>query len=147
MNGAKTCQGRRNLAGDRPRAALRKPCGLSADVVWPCVGDELEFAPDAGSFPRGPALGGFSSGAPEPARASLLAPGRSRRSSVVDSDGQRQQQLRPGAYPCSFPGESGNDELRCLQVLLVERSSPVWAESFRIASEGDVADCSHCSYL
>lgn len=45
---------------------------------------------------------------------------------MVDSDGQGQQQLRPGSYPCSFPGESGNDELRCLQVLLVEGSSPVW---------------------
>lgn len=45
---------------------------------------------------------------------------------MVDSDGQWQQQLRPGSYPCSFSGESGNDELRCLQVILVERSSPVW---------------------
>ena len=40
-----------------PGAALRKSCGLFADLVWSCVADELEFAPTRGSFPRGAGVG------------------------------------------------------------------------------------------
>lgn len=132
---------------DRPGAALRKSCGLFADLIWSCVGDELEFAPYPWLLPER----GRRWAAPPWAHLNLpvllFSPpvglgGHPRWIQTASgSNSCAQARIRVGSQVnvetmnSLLSGDSCGEKLSCL------------ADSFRIASEGDLADCSHWSYL